>query len=58
MSKLYKWLKDKNAVTGIEYSFFAAFISLGIMAAVFTFGDAFYNMFSILTGFMSGNINN
>ena len=58
MYKFLQWLSDKSAVSGVEYSFFAAFISLAILVAAFTFGDSFYNMFNIFSGFLSGNLNN
>jgi Flp pilus assembly pilin Flp len=45
-SKVYLFINEDKGVTGIEYSFIAAIVGGGIMAASFFMGDSLNEMFN------------
>lgn len=54
MSKFVsRFMKDESGATAIEYGLIAGGISLGIVAALFAFGDDLAEIFDSMAGVMS-----
>ena len=54
MEKLIRFIKDEEGVTAIEYSLIAALIAVGIIVSVEAVRDGIINVFTTISGRMSG----
>ena len=50
MKKFFKFLKDEEGVTAIEYGLIAALIAVAIIIAVTTVGGNLSNVFNYIAG--------
>lgn len=51
---LKKFIKNESGATAIEYGLIAAAVAVALAAVVFTFGDDIANVFTSLSGTISG----